>query len=52
MKNLKNIPINFVVFLVGLVLFSGGAYLIYPPAALIGSGVILIGISLFGERKP
>jgi hypothetical protein len=52
MKNLKNIPINFMVFLAGMALFFGGTYLIYPPAALIGSGVILIGVSLFGERKP
>lgn len=51
MKKLKNIPINFMVFVAGLLLFSGGAYLVYPPAAPIGAGIILMGISLFGERK-
>lgn len=42
---------NLVVFLVGLGLFAAGAYLIYPPAALIGPGLALMAISLFGGRK-
>jgi hypothetical protein len=51
MKQIRNIPINFFVFFCGLALFAGGIYLIYPPGAPIGAGLILMGISLFGERK-
>lgn len=43
--------VNPVVFLFGLLMFFVGVYLIYPPAALIGSGLILMAISLFGERQ-
>jgi len=42
---------NMVVFMAGLALFSAGAALIYLPAALIGPGVILMAISVFGERS-
>ena len=51
MKFLRNIPVNFYIFFMGLALFSGGLYLVYPPAAPIGAGIILMIISLFGERK-
>ncbi len=42
--------VNLVVFCLGLLSFAAGVYLIYPPAALIGCGLILMAISLFGER--
>jgi len=43
--------LNLIVFLAGLGLFAAGAHQIYPPAALIGPGVVLMVISLFGDRK-
>jgi hypothetical protein len=46
----RRINIDLAFFMVGLVLFALGAYLIYPPAALVGSGLIFMGISLFGGR--
>lgn len=45
----KKLPINFLVFLAGLGLLSAGVFLIYPPAALIVAGLVLMLISLFGE---
>jgi len=50
MKLFNKLPIDLVVFLAGLALFAGGTWLIYPPAALIGAGCILMGISLFGGK--
>jgi len=46
------VPLNLIVFLIGIFLFFVGLYLIYPPAALIAVGMILMLISLFGESKP
>lgn len=43
---------NLVTFASGLLLASVGAYLVYPPAGLILPGTVLMGISLFGDRKP
>lgn len=48
---IRSIPLNLIVFLAGLVLFFIGIYLIYPPAAMIGVGIIMMAISLFGESK-
>ena len=42
---------NLVAFFIGLCLFAGGLYLVYPPSALIGPGIILMAISLFGGRQ-
>ncbi|MEN6522850.1 MAG: hypothetical protein ABFD14_03910 [Anaerolineaceae bacterium] len=42
---------NLFVFILGMVLMAIGLYLIYPPAAFISVGVILMGISLFGREK-
>jgi hypothetical protein len=50
-KLLQVIPLNLIVFLAGIVLFYYGIYRIYPPAAFIGAGIILMGISIFGEHK-
>ena len=41
---------NFIVFFLGLAAFTAGVYWIYPPAAPIGAGLILMGISLFGRE--
>lgn len=46
----KKIASNLVVFIVGLLLFSAGIFLIYPPAAYIGAGIVLMAISLFGDQ--
>ena len=43
---------DFLVFFIGLLIFSAGIYLIYPPGALVGSGAILMVISLFGRNTP
>lgn len=49
---MKKFPLNFYVFTLGLGLFAGGMFAIYPPAAVIAVGLILMGISLFGGGKP
>jgi prepilin signal peptidase PulO-like enzyme (type II secretory pathway) len=41
---------NLVGFVLGLLLFAAGAYLIYPPAALLGSGMLLMAIAVFGDN--
>ncbi len=38
-------------FFAGLLLIGAGAWMVYPPAALIGPGVILVGVSIFGVPK-
>jgi hypothetical protein len=43
---------NLVGFGLGLCAFCAGIGFIYWPAALIAAGVILMGISLFGDRTP
>lgn len=43
--------LNLIVFMLGLLVFTAGAFWIYPPAALIGAGVILMAIALFGDRQ-
>ena len=48
---IRSIPINLIVFLAGMALFFIGIHLIYPPAAMIAVGVILMAISLFGGSK-
>ena len=42
---------NLVAFTSGLLLLFAGLYQIYPPAALIGSGLVLMAISVFGEKR-
>ncbi len=37
-----------VLFLAGLASLAGGLYLWYPPAAGIGVGAVLIGLSILG----
>jgi hypothetical protein len=37
-----------VAFIIGLVAFTIGLYLIFPPAAFIGSGIVIMAISVFG----
>lgn len=43
--------LNLLVFVLGLLLFSAGVYLIYPPAAFVCAGVILMAISIFGGQR-
>ena len=38
-------------FLLGLMLFSVGLSLAWLPAGLIGGGLVLMAISIFGSRK-
>jgi hypothetical protein len=45
------INLEFIVFLAGLLLATVGLYLVYPPAALIVPGIILMAISLPGGNK-
>jgi len=45
------ITLNLAVFIFGFVFLAAGLYLIYPPAALIGPGLILMAIALFGGRR-
>lgn len=42
---------NLIGFALGLALLAGGLYLIYPPAALVIPGLILMAISLFGGGR-
>jgi len=35
----------------GVVLVAGGLWMIYPPAALIGAGLALIGLDILLERR-
>jgi hypothetical protein len=48
---IRKIHPNQVVFVTGLALTAAGAYLVYPPAGLIVAGLVLMGISVFGDRK-
>ena len=43
---------NLVGFALGLGVFCTGIGFVYWPAALIAGGIILMSISLFGDRKP
>lgn len=43
---------DLVVFALGLIAFCAGLYMAWPPLGPIGGGVVLMAISLFGERKP
>ncbi len=38
--------------LIGLCMLSGGLYLVWPPAALIAPGGILVWVSFRGNSKP
>lgn len=38
-------------FALGLLLFAGGLSWVWPPLGLIGAGLIVMGVSLFGGRK-
>lgn len=48
--------INLIAFLIGLGLFAAGLWLAWPPAGLIGPGIVLMAISVLGdthgEGKP
>jgi len=47
---LRTIKPDLAVFAAGLFLFTFGLFLIYIPAGLIGAGLILMVISLFGDK--
>lgn len=42
---------NVVPFVLGLVLLSAGAFLAYPPAGLIAPGLVLLYMTLAGDRS-
>lgn len=46
-------PIGFreVLLLCGAALLGFGAHLVYPPAAYIAPGVVLVGVAIFGVRS-
>lgn len=37
--------------IIGLGLLGYGCWLIYPPAAFIVPGVVLVGVAIFGTRR-
>ena len=43
--------LELIVFLLGLIFFSVGLSLAWLPAGLIGGGLVLMAISIFGSRK-
>lgn len=51
MKFLRVISLDLIIFVLGLGLFFWGLYQIYPPAAFIGTGMILMWITIFGRHK-
>jgi hypothetical protein len=48
----RNVSPNLIGFGLGLAVFCVGVGLVYLPAALIAGGVVLMAISLFGDRTP
>ncbi len=36
---------------IGLGLLAGGCWMVYPPAALVLPGLVLIGVAIFGVRR-
>lgn len=38
------------ILIMGLTILSAGCFLVYPPAALIVPGVILVAMAIFGVR--
>lgn len=48
---MKRIPLDLVVFVLGLMLFAGGLSLAWAPLGPIGAGVVLMGVSAFGPRR-
>lgn len=47
----KHAIISLICFSVGLVFFGFGLWLAWPPLGPIGVGVILMAISLFGDKQ-
>lgn len=45
-------PPEFWAFGAGLFLFGVGLYLVWPPLAPLGVGLVLMSVSIFGDRKP
>ena len=44
------ITLDLLVFILGLGLFTAGIYMIYPPAALIAFGMILMVMTVGGRK--
>ena len=44
------LTLNSAGFFLGIVIFTAGLYWVYPPAAFIGAGLILMFVSLFGRE--
>lgn len=47
-----SIPPDLVAFGSGLLIFCVGLYLIYPPAAFIGCGVVIMAVVVFWNMIP
>ena len=43
--------VELLVFVFGLILFGAGLWMAWPPAGLIGPGLVLMAISVFGAGK-
>lgn len=47
----RRVPVELAAFVLGLVAFVAGLALIYVPAGLIGGGLVLMGVAVFGPGK-
>jgi hypothetical protein len=52
MRRFLTIRFHLIVFALGLLGFCVGLWLAWPPLGWIGGGLVLMSISLFGDRKP
>jgi small neutral amino acid transporter SnatA (MarC family) len=48
---MKKITIESLIFVAGLGAFCAGLWLIYPPASLVGGGLILMFIAIPGGKR-
>lgn len=51
MKFSRRISLDLIVFIIGIASLFAGAYMIYPPAAFIAVGLVLIAITTIGGSK-
>lgn len=47
-----NIPPDLLAFTLGLLVFCAGLYMVYPPAAFIGCGLVVMAVVAFGHLIP
>ena len=51
MKFSKRISLDLIVFIAGVASLFAGTYMIYPPAAFIALGLVLIAVTTIGGEK-